>query len=83
MSTHNIGFYEDLTKLSFNYHQIRTLSLLLVLKSQSTPKKSIFFITNIQRFYVRDLLIKFYSHLMLETFSNTNLQRLDLRNHLM
>ena len=22
MSTHNIGFYEDLKKLSFNYHQI-------------------------------------------------------------
>ena len=22
MSTHNIGFYEDLTKLSSNYHQI-------------------------------------------------------------
>ena len=22
MSTHNIGFYEDLTKFSFNYHQI-------------------------------------------------------------
>ena len=22
MSTHNIDFYEDLTKLSFNYHQI-------------------------------------------------------------
>ena len=22
MSTHNIGFYEDLTKLSLNYHQI-------------------------------------------------------------
>ena len=22
MSTHNIGFYEDLTKISFNYHQI-------------------------------------------------------------
>ena len=22
MRTHNIGFYEDLTKLSFNYHQI-------------------------------------------------------------
>ena len=22
MSTHNIGFYEDLTKLSFNYHPI-------------------------------------------------------------
>ena len=21
MSTHNIGFYEDLTKLSLNYHQ--------------------------------------------------------------
>ena len=30
MSTHNIGFYEDLTKLSFNYHQICTLSLFLV-----------------------------------------------------
>ena len=29
MSTHNIGFYEDLTKISFNYNQIRTLSLLL------------------------------------------------------
>ena len=30
MSTHNIGFYEDLTKiLSLNYHQIRTLFLLL------------------------------------------------------
>ena len=22
MSTHNIGFYEDLTKFSLNYHQI-------------------------------------------------------------
>ena len=22
MSTHNIGFYEDLTKTYFNYHQI-------------------------------------------------------------
>ena len=22
MSTHNIGFYEDLTKLSLNFHQI-------------------------------------------------------------
>ena len=30
MSTYNIGFYEDLTKISFNYHQISTLSLLLV-----------------------------------------------------
>ena len=32
MSTHNMGFYEDLTKiyiLSLNYHQIRTLFLLL------------------------------------------------------
>ena len=29
MSTLNIGFYEDLTKISFNYHQIHTLSLLL------------------------------------------------------
>ena len=34
MSTHNIGFYEDLTKLIFEiiikYHQIRTLFLLLL-----------------------------------------------------
>ena len=22
MSTHNIGFYEEISKLSFNYHQI-------------------------------------------------------------
>ena len=29
MRTHNIGFYEDLTKSSFNYHQICTLSHLL------------------------------------------------------
>ena len=25
MSTHNIGFYEDLTKLFLKYHQIRAL----------------------------------------------------------
>ena len=31
MSTHNICFFEDLTKLSFNYHQIRTLSLLMTI----------------------------------------------------
>ena len=30
MSTHNIGFYEDLTKIIFEYHQIRTLFLLLM-----------------------------------------------------
>ena len=37
MSTHNIGFYEDLTKIIFElssniikYHQIRTLFLLLL-----------------------------------------------------
>ena len=29
MSTHNIGFYEEIAKLSLNYHQIRTLFLLL------------------------------------------------------
>ena len=29
MSYNNVGFYEDLTKISLNYHQIRTLSLLL------------------------------------------------------
>ena len=29
MSTHNIGFYEEIAKLSLNYHQIRTIFLLL------------------------------------------------------
>ena len=29
MSTHNICFYEDFTKIIFKYHQICTLSLLL------------------------------------------------------
>ena len=29
MSTHNIGFYEDLTKLSLNYHQISSNTLLI------------------------------------------------------
>ena len=33
MSTHNIGFYEDLIKDILNYHPIRTLSLRL----QTTP----------------------------------------------
>ena len=34
MSTHNIGFYEELTKNTFNYHQMSSnthLSFLLVL----------------------------------------------------
>ena len=31
MSTHNIGFYEDLTKIIIKYHQIHTLFLLLPL----------------------------------------------------
>ena len=35
MSTHNIGFYEDLTKIILNYHQINTLCLLL--KDTSEP----------------------------------------------
>ena len=33
MSTHNIGFYEDLTKIIYElskFHQIRTLFLLLI-----------------------------------------------------
>ena len=30
MSTHSIGFYEDLTNIFFKYHQIPTLSVLLV-----------------------------------------------------
>ena len=29
MSTHNIGFYEDLTKLSLNYHQISSITHLI------------------------------------------------------
>ena len=29
MSTHNIGFYEDLTKLSLNYHQISSNTRLI------------------------------------------------------
>ena len=28
MSTHNIRFYEEISKISLNYHQTRTLSLL-------------------------------------------------------
>ena len=28
MSTHNIGFFEEITRLSLNYHQIHNLSLL-------------------------------------------------------
>ena len=31
MSTHNIGFYEEIAKLSLKYHQICTLFLLLTL----------------------------------------------------
>ena len=47
MSTHNIGFYEDLTKLSLNFHQICTLSLLLdflfhSLQSQSQIVANVF-----------------------------------------
>ena len=39
MSTHNIGFYEDVTKLSFNYYQICTLTLLLTTAlSVESPK---------------------------------------------
>ena len=30
MSTHNIGFYEDLTKLSLNYHQISSNTQLII-----------------------------------------------------
>ena len=33
MSNHNIGFYEDLTKLSFNYHQISSNTRLIKMKS--------------------------------------------------
>ena len=46
MSTHNIGFYEDLTKnyllIIIKYHQICTLSLLLVTWPASTDLKTIF-----------------------------------------
>ena len=33
MSTHTIGFYEDLTKLSLNYHQISSNTLFLLFDS--------------------------------------------------
>ena len=29
MTTHNIGFYEDLTKISLNYHQISSKTHLI------------------------------------------------------
>ena len=39
MSTHNIGFYEDLKKIIIRYHQIRTLFLLLA-KSVDPDKEA-------------------------------------------
>ena len=29
MSTHNIGFYENLTKIYFNYHQLSSNTLII------------------------------------------------------
>ena len=45
MSTHNIGFYEDLQKLSSNYHQISSnthlISSAAMLHIQSFQEKSL------------------------------------------
>ena len=43
MSTHNIGFYEDLTKLSLNYHQIESNTQLI--SSAVHAKRNIIFMT--------------------------------------
>ena len=37
MSTHNIGFYEDLTKLSFNYRQISFNTHLISSSATKSP----------------------------------------------
>ena len=36
MSTHNIGFYEDISKIIIKYHQIRTLFLLMHVYNRSS-----------------------------------------------
>ena len=36
MSTHNIGFYGELTKLSFNYHQISSNAHLICFSLKKT-----------------------------------------------
>ena len=46
MSTHNIGFYEDLTKLFLNYHQISSnmhlISSAVMAEEQIRPTLKIF-----------------------------------------
>ena len=54
MSTHNIGFYEEIAKLSLNYHQICILSFLLVMcligfSSLSDETKNYFYMSSIMR----------------------------------
>ena len=53
MSTHNIGFYEEITNLSLNYHQICTLFLLLNWRGRcilgSAPEEQIEFLMIIKR----------------------------------
>ena len=43
MSTHNIGFYKDLTKISLNYHQIS--SNMHLISSAVSSAKCTFFLT--------------------------------------
>ena len=43
MSTHNIGFYDDLTKISFNYHQNSSNTHLISSSGLSHPNGMLVF----------------------------------------
>ena len=51
MSTHNIGFYEDLTNIYLNYHQISSNAHLI--SSAETVPKMIWLIQTILFTYLR------------------------------
>ena len=42
MSTHNMGFYEEISKISLNYPQICTLSLLLIMRHKDLRSHCIY-----------------------------------------
>ena len=46
MSTHNIRFYEDLKKISFNYHQISSNTHLLSSSDPNVKGKPVFEVIN-------------------------------------
>ena len=49
MSTHDIGFYEDLTKLSFNYYQTSSNTYLISSSAEiSHTESNIFKVVRIQ-----------------------------------